>query len=410
MKRALVVVPLIALLLGLLVFFGRHWVAELRPGAKRTGPAAPADPSQSSSPAAPGAPSAEPGPAIANTAQIQFTVTCRGLPVPNARIIVQKQGTDYFMKFNADAKGSLLLRGLPAQDYGILVESPDHLPFSTEAHPAVGQTTQIPVELKQGGKVYGTVTDKAGHPISKCRVLVLGERQTPSEGGFLETDEQGKYVVRGLPPGNFGLRFRHKQFKPLDRQNLFFRSHTDEYQVDVTLEVGARVAGRVLDPEGRPVEGAMVQAGNKGSAQLDKTDKEGKFSLGGLNDAPVGLTIAKDGYAKVVLRNQPINGPEMEIRLVKGGTVAGRVVLDEAPRQVQVTLSTYDQETRQVVMADSKFFPDPPNGEFAVPDVAPGTYWVDVAIEGYEAIERPQVIVASGQSVQGIVVTFRKKT
>lgn len=412
MKRALLLLPLIALVAGMLILLLRGRLGISGPSSN---PAASGGTVESANPGSPrpatgGAAAPLPAPAP-GTAQIQFTVTSRGVPLEKAKIIVQKQGTDAFNTYTTDAKGSLLLLGLPAQDYGILIEHPDHLPFGTEAHPTAGQTVPIAVDLKQGGRIYGTVTDKAGHPLPNTRVLLLGaESSGPVQHNQISTDEQGKYVIRAVPPGNFGVRFRHKLFKPLDRLNLFFRSHTDEYKVDVTLEVGARLAGRVLDPEGKPVEGALVQAGNKGSAQLEKTDRDGRFSLGGLNDLPVNCTVSKEGYGKVILRSHPVNGPDIEVRLALGGTVAGRVVVDEAPRQVQVTLSKYDDDLRQVVMTDSRFFPDPPKGEFALPDVPPGTYWVDVAIDGYEALERPQVIVASGQTVQGIVVTFRKKS
>jgi hypothetical protein len=412
MRRALLLLPLLAVAAG--VFFWLHRGATPQQPS-HAGPAAdpccdPAAPAAATRPAASG-PVTAPTPASPTLAQIHFTVTSLGLPLENAKIVVQKQGTDYFMTFHTDAKGSVLLGGLPSQDYGILVEHPDHLPFGTEAHPAAGRTTPIAVDLKRGGRIHGTVTDKSGRPLPATRVLLLGaEGGGPVRHEQIFTDEQGRYAIRGVPPGVFGVRFRHKSFKPQDHKDLYFKSPTDEYRIDAVLEAGARLAGRVLDPDGKPVEGAVVVAGNKGSAQVEKTDKDGRFAAEGLNDAPVACSVTKEGYGKVTLRNQPVNGPDLEIRLVRGGTISGRVVLDEAPRQVQVTISKYDEELRGVAVVDSKFFPDPPKGEFVFSDVPPGTYWVDVRIEGYEAVERPQVMVAPGQPAPGIVVTFRKKS
>ena len=61
-------------------------------------------------------------------------------------------------------------------------------------------------------------------------------------------------------------------------------------------------------------------------------------------------------------------------------------------------------------MYDSKFFPDPPDGIFIYPDIAPGTYSLEILVEGYDANERPRLTIAPGQTVNGVVVTFRKKS
>jgi hypothetical protein len=120
--------------------------------------------------------------------------------------------------------------------------------------------------------------------------------------------------------------------------------------------------------------------------------------------------VSKEKYGKVTLRNLPANGPELEIKLPRGGTIAGRVVTEEPPRKIMLVLSKFDEEAGGVVMADTKTIPDPPGGKFEMPDVAPGTYWLDIEIEGYDAIDRPQIMVGSGQTLDGVVVTFRKKS
>lgn len=412
MKRVLVIVPLIALLAGLGLYLWRAKVTGKTPFSfRKESPLAEAlNPT-----AEPKADAATPPPSgaaapTADTGSIQFIVTSRGEPVKEAKITVQKSGTGYFMNFKTDAQGKLLLGALPPHEYGVGVEHPDYAPYDGELRVVAGKTHPLAIDLKPGGKIYGTVTDKSGHPLPKTRVFLLrGDSGAAMPNSQVETDENGAYAIKAIPAGLYGVRFRHKLYKPQDRKEFSIRSHTDEHRVDVTLEVGARITGRVVDTSGKPIEGAVIVASNKGAAGLEKTAKDGTFLLGGLNELPVNCSATKEGYGKGVMRGLPPNGPDVEFRLAKGGTVAGRVVLDEPPRQVQVVLSKYDEQLQMVIMEESKLFADPPNGAFSVPDVAPGTYWVDVQIGGYEAVERPQVVVGEGQAIEGLVITFRKK-
>jgi hypothetical protein len=188
-----------------------------------------------------------------------------------------------------------------------------------------------------------------------------------------------------------------------------FRSAADVYEVNKVLELGARVTGRVLDGPGLPIPGASVLFNNGKSAGLQKTDKDGVFTIPGLTEEPATLNITKPGYGKVDLPNTVPGGPPLEIRMPVAAKIVGKVVVDEPPRQIQVILGRFDAKTNQDVLVDSKFFPDPPDGAFLFPDVAPGTYSVEILIEGYVANERPRITVAPGQTIDGLVVTFRKK-
>ena len=64
---------------------------------------------------------------------------------------------------------------------------------------------------------------------------------------------------------------------------------------------------------------------------------------------------------------------------------------------------------KQVIPAESRFFALPTTATFAFADVPPGTYWIDVLASGYEAAERPQIVVASGQMTNEVRITMRKK-
>lgn len=411
MKRVLLLIPLLVLA-GALLFFVLHRQGIRPGGPSKTSPAgAESSPSAGAGPSKAAPPAPPPATDLGDLAgSIRFTVTANNQPLQGAKITVQKSGTPDFMKFMTEADGTQFLYGLPPVEYAIRVAHPDYMNFDTTVFVESGKTVQITTNLRQGGRIYGTVTDKAGQPLPKtlCFLLGAGSRLTPATQ--LETDEKGQYAFKALPPGEYGVRFRHKKHKPQDRTGMLVRSHTDEYKVDVVLDLGAKVSGRILDPDGKPIAGAMVVGGTRGSAGLEYSAEDGSFSLGGLFELPVDLSVTKAEYGKVTLRDLPANGPDLEIRLPKAGRISARVVTEEPPRKIVVVLSAFDESLGNLVLADTKNFADPPGGAFVMPDVAPGSYWLDIQIEGYEALDRPQVTVASGQTVDGVVVRFKKKT
>lgn len=406
MKRTLIAVPLIALAVGLLLFLVRRpevlsilgraphvhtdeeHTHEVKEPAK-IDPSAPATGDK--------------------TAAIKFTITANGVPVTDSKITVQRAGTNDFMVIATEKDGTQLLRGLPAAEYSVLIQHPKYMEHPAELTLAAGQTHQLPVEMKTGARIYGHVRDKAQNPIPGTRVFLLVNGEFPVTRTAVYTDDKGYYAINGVPPGSFGIRFRHKEYKPSDHPDLLFRSMADQYQVDKILEMGLRMSGRVVDELGSPLEAAIVVVSNHSSAGLHKTGKDGLFVVPGLNDMPVTVSATCPGYGKVEFFKVPLDGTELEIRMPKAGKVSLKVEVEEPPRQVQVILARYDAATRKDVMADTKFFPDPKDGRIVYPDIAPGTYSLEIHIEGYLANERPQVTVAPGQTVEGVVVTFRKK-
>jgi len=137
--------------------------------------------------------------------------------------------------------------------------------------------------------------------------------------------------------------------------------------------------------------------------------RDGSFTVTGLTDDPANVWAEKAGYGAVVLRNLSGNPTDVLFRLPKAGIVLGRLQMDIVPKQTQIILSRYDDELRQVIPAESKFFALEKDNAFLFADVSPGTYWIDVQTSGYEPVDRPQVMVEAGQTTKPVVITMRKK-
>jgi len=340
---------------------------------------------------------------------IRFVITLRHQPAGGVPITVIEPGKDRHLTFKTEADGTQLLRGLPPGGYSVYIDSPEAMPYSADVEVPPGATVPVTVDLKAGGKVTGTVTDRVGQPVPGTRVFLLLEDKSPGGDRVVLSDKEGHYALKGIPPGAFGLRYRHLEYKPLDRMGLVFRDSGDDYRVDVVLEAGARFSGRVVDEANAPIEGAKVTAGNPESGNVATSGRDGSFTVTGLTDAPANVWAEKSGYGAVVLRNLSGNPTDILFRLPKAGIVLGRLEMDVIPKKTQVILSRYDDELRQVIPAETKFFTLEKDKAFLFADVPPGTYWIDVRIADYEPVDRPQITVASGQTTTPVVIAMRKK-
>src|SRR5579859_4432109 len=408
MKRALTALPLLALLLGLALFLFRR--SETPPGPGSRPAPSPSIPSPSPEASRPAPAEAKVPPPDPEPGMIRFAITLRGQPAGGVPLTVIQSGEDRHMVFKTEADGTQLLRGLPPHEYGIYIDSEDAIPYSGEVQVLPGATVAVTVDLKPGGKVYGTVTDRDGRPVADARIFLLKEgSKYPGGGHTVVSDKDGHYALKGITPGAFGVRYRHVLYKPLDRMGLIFRESSDEYRVDVVLELGATFSGHVVDEAGAPIEGAKLTAVNNDSGGIARSGPDGSFTVTGLNDVPTNLAAEKSGYGKVVLRNLSGNPTNVLFRLPKAGTLLGRLEMDTVPKQTQITLSRFDDQLAQVVPEASRFFTLQQDKAFLFADIPPGTYWIDVRVQGYEPVERPQIVIDSGQITRPVIISMRKK-
>jgi hypothetical protein len=344
----------------------------------------------------------------ASAGTLRITVHARGAPVAGARIFVAPAGTPEGRGYEAQADGTRTVTGLPPGEYELTARHPRYLPGGARVRVEAGRATDAILEIREGGRLYGIVTDAAGNPLAGATVQLLdGTTQLPVVPELRAwTDRAGRYVLEAVPEGEFGARFRHERFRPLDRMGLVWAGPGDAKEVNVALEEGTFLAGRVVDEAGAPVAGALVMGTNEGGG-MARTDAEGRFALYGLGNAPISGSAAAPGYGTVYWRGVAPNTANLEVRLPRAGSLTGRVEAEPAPAWFAVCLSKYDAELGREVRVQTKSFAG--KKEFALQDVAPGAYTVEVQAEGYEALDRPQVVVERGQAAGVGPIRLRKK-
>ena len=176
--------------------------------------------------------------------------------------------------------------------------------------------------LTRGTTVGGFVVDEAGAPIRGARVEVTLETQQTGQGeigydrylaeGYNDarwTDEKGFWSLDNVPAGDVLLYFwvSHPDFvSDLDwrgdkRQPACPLPQLRSQTARLSMEKGVKISGTLKDPEGKPVDNAMVVWGHRPyhnpRHQETFTDKNGIYHLPPLTAAPTVLTIVAEDFA-----------------------------------------------------------------------------------------------------------------
>ena len=111
-----------------------------------------------------------------------------------------------------------------------------------------GEIADLLFVLARGATLEGQVLTTDGEPVEGARVMV----DRPS--GI--TDAEGFYRVEGLPPGKQTVEVQHYE---LNRVVRTIELEPGENTLDLTMEAGYPVSGRVRAEDGTLVEGADVE-------------------------------------------------------------------------------------------------------------------------------------------------------
>jgi len=219
------------------------------------------------------------------------------------------------------------------------------------------------LELAPGAFVVGRVEDEdGGEPIVGATVTVQGidgsgagrfrfQRRSWGASGEAPTDTtsaEGGFRLDGLPPGEFTVSVTHHAYPTRAAHSARISVGDDPLSevpvLVLKMEKGGGVAGRVLDPSGQGVAGAVVvavepDARGRGSViggPVD-ADAEGAFALESLPAGEVMVRRADrmDGGVKALVRK----GEVVEVVLQDQGVrVFGAVLVAGRPVEARVRL------------------------------------------------------------------------
>ena len=266
--------------------------------------------------------------------------------------------------------GHYALDNVPPGQLQLMVHAPGYVTATRGDITAEdGKTVSgIDISLDRGASVSGRVT-AASAPVAGAQVHLAFQRS--AFFGNATTDGDGLYTLDGLAEGDHTIEFQKQGFVLLHKPVTITAGK--DLHLDVELDPGRELRGRVVDHSGRGIAMANVAtvAGDGRPLAMVSSDGEGTFVMQGLADGSYKLTARKEGYVSaeasdVVL---PQSGA-LTLTMETGATINGRVTGIPPEQFTQVMVSASGNTTRNQAFVDS-------SGNFALSGMPDGRVRVD---------------------------------
>jgi protocatechuate 3,4-dioxygenase beta subunit len=324
--------------------------------------------------------------------------------------------------------GTFLLEGAPREAGSLVADGGER---GRGVQPvATGSAEPATVALAATASLVGRVVDsESGKPLAGVRLVARAEGQAAFLG---RSGTDGRYAIRGLPPRAWRLSAEDERFVPWSR-TVAVTAGQEETQ-DVPLARGATLVGRVVDEQGAPIEGAVVQVTRGGESVFRafvrslegeggvRTGRDGSFratrlhpgenqrldvrhdeyeerAVGGISLAPGAV---RSGVTVVMRRGQSVRGV---VKDEDGRPLAGVEVTLSSSRTlragrggVQMTLVGPGGQQRRETGADGRF-------EFR--GLKAGDYQVAARRAGFARASLDPVKVGEARAGEPVELTLR---
>lgn len=309
-----------------------------------------------------------------------------GQPIRRARVMANSPEMREGRGTLTDEQGQFELKELPAGRYTLTAMKSGYVALSYGQRRPVEAPRplvlgdklvleKIDFHLPRGGVVTGRVLDEFGEPISEVMVQVSrfrylgGQRRLLNAGRSNQTDDLGQFRVYGLPPGEYyvsagmmpgmmnqgisgistGYATTYYPGTPslseAQRITVGVGQETSNIVFSVLLARTAKITGRVLSSEGKPVSGVflMVRQQNVdgmmfGSAGAP-TRPDGTFELSNITPGDYSIDVRPmnpgPGTGKeleMASVNVTVSGEDiagLTLVMSKGGSARGHIVFDD---------------------------------------------------------------------------------
>ena len=225
------------------------------------------------------------------------------------------------------------------------------------------------------GSISGTVSDSSSNLLEK--ICVKAYDSSGDYSGYDETNAQGQYMLEGLEPGDYRVKFYDCGDNSVSREfydnkadletadQVAVSSGSDTPNIDAQLALGGSISGRVSDSSDDPLEDVCVKAfDSRGiNTGFDRTDSTGLYEVGALATGDYRLrffdcgsnSIFAEFYddkadlasADVVSVTTGINTPGIDARMVTAGSISG-VVTDTSGNPFEdICVEVYDSSGKR---------------------------------------------------------------
>ena len=291
--------------------------------------------------------------------------------------------------------------------------------FIQEMRPVTAPAKDLVIELPPGGRIAGRVVDKTTHqPVTS---FLAGVTTSRSGGGMMVmmppmqkqfTSDDGSFVLEGIKPGMTQVIVNAPGYTTARVPNIEVEDGKTVPDVEVDVETGAKLTGRVTGPDGSPVAGVSVRndpmAG--GAARVMRfdtndsstaTDPNGEYTIDSLEPGEKTFTFSRSGYIAQQKTVTITGGKDsrLDVQLGSGMRATGVVMTDggaAVPDAIVRAMSASDMDGGHEARTDA-------SGAFAIEGLAPGHYTFSAAKSGYASGTLRDVDISTSGPVRVIL-------
>ncbi|HVV87221.1 MAG TPA: carboxypeptidase regulatory-like domain-containing protein [Kofleriaceae bacterium] len=304
-----------------------------------------------------------------------------------------------------ETDGSFSFDGLVGRPYTLVARAPAGVAGPITAK-AGGKTSLIVLHLRAAGAVTVDVVDGKNKPVANATVELRGlDRQSAT------TAADGIARFAPVVPGPYDVAARAAGYAP----SFAFRPvPTGEVELTVVLRPGAAVSGKVVDADGKPVEGARVLyvgASDWGVRPDDRLDgaltaADGTWRFDAIGAGSYRFVARHPAHAPGTSPLVSLDGVtpkgDIVVTLAAGATVRGKVV-DTSQQPVASAQVRLGAATRGMIAEPPRQVTSADDGTFVVEGL-PRAQLSAVAISESAASKTVPVDTSAGD-VNGVVLT-----
>ncbi|MCC6796476.1 MAG: carboxypeptidase regulatory-like domain-containing protein [Candidatus Hydrogenedentes bacterium] len=257
-----------------------------------------------------------------------------GAPLAMVRVTSETNETREGESTRSDANGRWVHRGfspgavakVSAQKTGYFAEAIENVTIPEQGR------SGVEIVMKLGGTISGVVVEQTGAFIKQTPVTATPAEINGAEPRRGWSRDDGAFTINGLSPGTYKLTARPqntytKQSSRETEVTVAKGERVTDVRVVVDLDAGMKIAGRVLDVSGQPIEGAgiNVSAPDKDVSGNARTDADGHFEIVGLEAGEYRVFAHQEKYSRV---ESKAIAPDTNVTITLRGkaTIEGRVV------------------------------------------------------------------------------------
>ena len=334
-----------------------------------------------------------------------------------------------------DEAGRFDFKGAPVGKYDLRVSAeglPRPKPIPVEVLAGRDQIDLV-VRFSSGSSLKLRLLDPDREPVSGLEFHVgavqldAGRAFVGVDASQIEAGADGRYTIRGIPPGTYELKFDAVGWRDLNRKDVTLREDETTDLGTLVLDEGGSIAGRVIDDAGEPVADAYVGARWRGPdfrnlGKHTRSAEDGRYRLSGLDVDGLLDTVKVQlpHYAPASKQSVRVGEEGVDFVLQRTGGVTGLVLLPDglpaisfriAARSETGTMGAEDpglMARRLAGVADQSRSVNDSEGRFTLRSLAPGRYTVSASANRAAPVHRSGLTVFGGELTDVGTLTLRE--